>query len=154
MAPKKIQGKGQSGGVADQVETSGWRASKCSEFHLLGLVEENLLQPRKVVNWRKSLGYSVPHEEPNEAVIFHSFILHGLGIPISNFFRGLLHHWGIQAHHLAPNSIHHISIFVHLCEAFLGIKPHFDLFQYLFHLKPQPSDTKVDVVGGAGLQLR
>jgi hypothetical protein len=44
-------------------------------------------------------------------------------------------------------------IFVHLCEAFLGIEPHFDLFQLLFHLNPQPSDTEVYVVGGAGLQL-
>ena len=72
----------------------------------------------------------------------------------SDFFRGLLHHWGIQVHHLTPNSILHISIFVHLCEAFLGVEPHLDLFQHLFHLKPQPSATIIDVVGGAGLQLR
>ena len=37
---------------------------------------------------------------------------------------------GIQVHHLTPNSILHISIFVHLYEAFLGIEPHFDLFQH------------------------
>ena len=153
MAPKKTQEKGKASGAADQVETGGWRASKCYDFHLLGLVEENLLQPREVVNWRKSLGDSVPHEEPNETVIFHSHVLRGLRIPTSDFFHGLLHHWGIQAHNLTPNSILRISIFVHLCETFLGIEPHFDLFQYLFHLKPQPSDTIIDVVGGAGLQL-
>ena len=56
-------------------------------------------------------------------------------------------------HHLTPNSILHISIFVHLCEAFLGIEPHFDLFQYFFHLKPQHSDSKIDVGRGAGLQF-
>ena len=55
---------------------------------------------------------------------------------------------------LNPNSFVHISIFVHLCEAFLGIEPHFDLFRHLFHLKPQPSSTRLDVVGGAGIQLR
>jgi hypothetical protein len=38
--------------------------------------------------------------------------------------------------HLNPNSVLHIAIFVHLCEAFLGIELHFDLFYYLFHLKP------------------
>jgi len=64
----------------------------------------------------------------NESVVFHPHVLRGLDFPISNFFRGLLHHWGIQVHHLTPNSILHISIFVHLCEAFLGIEPHFDLF--------------------------
>ena len=61
---------------------------------------------------------------------------------------------GFQVHHLTPNSTLHISIFVHLCEAFLGIGPHFDLFQYFFHLKPHPNESKVDVVGGAGLQFR
>ena len=57
-------------------------------------------------------------------------------------------------HHLTPNSILHISIFVQLCEDFLGTEPHIDLFQYFFHLKPHPKESKVDVVGGAGLQFR
>ena len=35
----------------------------------------------------------------------------------------------------------------------MGIEPHFDLFQYFFHLKPYPNDSKIDVVGGAGLQF-
>ena len=43
MAPKKIQGKGKAGDGVDQAETESWRASKCSDFDLLGLVEENLL---------------------------------------------------------------------------------------------------------------
>ena len=43
---------------------------------------------------------------------------------------------------------------MHLCEAFLGIEPHFELFRFLFHLKPQPDSFVLDVVGGAGLQLR
>ena len=36
----------------------------------------------------------------------------------------------------------------------MGIDPHFELFLFLFHLKPQPDSYKLDVVGGAGLQLR
>ena len=43
---------------------------------------------------------------------------------------------------------------MHLCEAFLGIEPHFELFRFLFCLKPQPDSFVLDVVGGAGLQLR
>ena len=35
----------------------------------------------------------------------------------------------------------------------MGIEPHFDLFRFLFHLKPQPDYYDLDVVGGAGLQL-
>jgi hypothetical protein len=36
----------------------------------------------------------------------------------------------------------------------LGIEPHFDLFCYLFHLKPQPNESSMYKVNGAGLQLR
>jgi len=153
MAPKKIQRKGKASGAADQAETEGWRGSKCSDFHLLGPVEENLLQPRELVHLRKSLGDSVPREESKETVNFQSHVLRGLEIPTSDFFCGLLHHWGIQVHHLTPNYILDISIFVHLFEAFLGIESHFDLFQHLFHSKPQSNDTVIDVVGGVGLQL-
>jgi hypothetical protein len=122
-------------------------------FHLLGLVEEKILQGQEIVQWRKALGDAPPREGSQETIVFKDFILRGFGIPTSDFFRGLLFHWGIQAHHLTPNSILHISMFVHLCEAYLGIEPHFDLFQHLFHLKLQPSTTTIDVVGGAGVQL-
>jgi hypothetical protein len=37
--------------------------------------------------------------------------------------------------HLAPNSITVISTFVHLCEAYLGIAPHFHLWRYFFELR-------------------
>ena len=90
MAPKKIQGK--ASGAAEPVEKVGWKGSKCSDFHLLGLVEENLLQPRELIHWWKSPGDAPPHEGTNETVIFHSHVLRGLGIPTSDFFRGLLHH--------------------------------------------------------------
>ena len=77
-----------------------------------------------------------------------------MGFPCLIFFSGLLRNYRIQLHHLIPNSFVHIFIFVHLCEAFLGIEPHFELFRNLFHLKPQPDLYVLDVVGGAGLQLR
>jgi len=35
-----------------------------------------------------------------------------------------------------------------------GLSPHFNLFQYFFHLKSHPNDFRVDVVGGASLQFR
>ena len=65
-----------------------------------------------------------------------------------------MRYYWIQLHHLTPNSFVHISIFEHLCEAFLGIEPHFELFRFLFHLKPLLDSFVLDAVGGAGLQLR
>ena len=72
MAPKKSTGKGKASEAAgDGAETRGWRSSKCTDSHLLSLVEEHLLQPRDVIHWRRSDGESFPHEGVNESVVFH-----------------------------------------------------------------------------------
>jgi hypothetical protein len=60
----------------------------------------------------------------------------------------------IELVHLSPNSILQIVIFVHLCEAFLGISPNFPLFKNYFFLKYQPSATNQKVIRGIGLQTR
>ena len=119
---------------------NGWLASKCALNPILcPFVDECLLQPQETIKWHSALGHGRPFEEINETVMFPSFVERGFAIPTSNFFHGLLFHWGIQAHHLTPNSILHISIFIHLCEAFLGIESHFDLFKYFF---PSEASTR------------
>jgi hypothetical protein len=70
------------------------------------------------------------------------------------FLLGLLYFYGLELHHLNPNSICHIAIFIHFCEGFLGIEPHWDLFRFLFRVKPQPTSKNPLVVAGAGIQLR
>jgi hypothetical protein len=49
---------------------------------------------------------------------------------VSDFFRELLHHYGIELQNLNPNSIMQIMVFVTLCEGYLGIKPNFALWKY------------------------
>ena len=75
-------------------------------------------------------------------------------MPTNAFFRGLLHWYRIELVHLNPKSILHIATFIHLCKVFLSIRPHFNLFRYLFALKPNQKGGKISVVWGAGLQLR
>ena len=60
----------------------------------------------------------------------------------------------IQIHHLTPESIQHLAVFVHLCEAFLGIEPHFELFRRLYSLVPLPSKDELGKVGCTSLELR
>jgi hypothetical protein len=55
---------------------------------------------------------------------------------------------------LTPQSILHLSIFTHFCEAFLGILPHFHLFQHFFTLVPIPNSAKPAIVRGCELVLR
>jgi hypothetical protein len=83
--------------------------------------------------------------------VLTSFFKRGSGLPTCEFLRSLLHHYEIELVHLNPNSILQIAIFVHLCEAFLGVPMIFSQFKSYFLLKYQPSaDNKV--IGGVGLQ--
>jgi hypothetical protein len=86
--------------------------------------------------------------------MFARFAERGLSLPASNFFKGLLGYYGIEYLNLNPNGIFHTAVFVHFCEAFLGIKPHWILFPKFFRVKPQPSASNPRVVGGAGIQMR
>jgi hypothetical protein len=65
-----------------------------------------------------------------------------------------LDHYKIEPVHLNPNSILQITVFVHLCEAFLGISPNFLLFKIYFFLKYQPSTANRKVIGGVSLKTR
>jgi hypothetical protein len=47
----------------------------------------------------------------------------------------------------------HLSIFTHLCEAFIGVLPHFHLFQHFFFLEPIPDASRPAVVSGCELVL-
>ena len=89
-----------------------------------------------------------------KTVLFCDFVECGLALSVSEFLYALLQFWRIQLHHLTPQSILHLSIFTHLCEAFLGILPHFHLFQHFFTLVPVPNSSKPVIVGGCELVLR
>jgi hypothetical protein len=152
MAPKKAK-KGK-GAVVEPSREEGWNTSKCSQSDLETLVSDGLLVPRSAIQWRLAFEKDHPYENTGEIVAFTPYLEQGLWFPCSSFFSGVLCYYRIQLPHLTPNSFVHISIFVHLCEAFLGIEPHFELFRFLFHLKLQPDSLVLDVVGDAGLQLK
>jgi hypothetical protein len=89
-------------------------------------------------------------KNPDEIPMFTRFAERGLSLPASDFFKGLLGYYGIEYLNLNPNGIFHTSVFVHFCEAFLGIKPHWILFRKFFRVKPQPSANNPRVVGEPG----
>ena len=69
-----------------------------------------------------------------EFVLFTSHISTGVGLPISSFLLLLLEDFGLQLQHLMPHSLLLTSIFVHLCEMFVGVRPCVILFCYYFIL--------------------
>jgi hypothetical protein len=58
--------------------------------------------------------------------------------------RALLHYYGVELHNFNPNSIAQAAIFIAVCEGYLGIEPHWDLWVHLFHAEPfsPPSEVR------------
>jgi hypothetical protein len=42
--------------------------------------------------------------------------------------------YGLELLHLTPSGILHIAAFITLCEAYMGIEPHVNLWNYSFHV--------------------
>jgi hypothetical protein len=127
--------------------------SVVSEFDLLHLVSVGVLPPKELCSWRICRGVTVPTEDTHESVIYIPFLTRGLALPISPFFRSLLDFYHLNLTHLNPNSILQVSVFVHLCEAYLGILPHFGLWKYLYHYRPGMAGGQHQLVGGASLEM-
>jgi hypothetical protein len=131
-----------------------WKKSKIKTEDLMALVNSGFLREKEMDMWCAAAGNPYPMEKnPDEVPMFARFVERGLALPASDFFKGLLKYYGIEYLNLNPNGIFHISVFVHFCEAFVGIKPHWIMFRKFFRVKPQPSTNDPRVVGGAGIQM-
>jgi hypothetical protein len=158
MAPKR---KKQSSAVAiippidpnSQLPFAGNHMSVILEYDLLHLVDVGVLPPKELCSWRICRGVTVSTEDTHESIVYVPFLIRGLALPVSPFFRGLLDFYDLNLTHLNPNSILQVSIFIHLCEAYLGILPHFGLWKYLYHSRPGMAGGQHQLVGGASLEL-
>ncbi|KAK1695203.1 hypothetical protein QYE76_011900 [Lolium multiflorum] len=59
-----------------------------------------------------------------------------------------------RLHHLTPNSILHISIFITLCECFLGVQPSWALWKRIFFLRRNGSHNIAYNIGGVVICVR
>ena len=89
------------------------------------------------MEWIIPGGEDVPLPPDGYIVSFIPFHEQGFVTPPHRFLRGLLRYYGLELQHLNPNGIQHISAFVALCEGYLGIEPHFELWKYFFAVELQ-----------------
>ena len=85
------------------------------------MVTDMVLPEKSLIEWHATNGELFPTANTWEVVVFEPFFYRGFALPTRFFFRGLLHFYGIELVNLNLNSILHISAFIHLCEAFLGV---------------------------------
>ena len=56
----------------------------------------------------------------------------GFSVPVGRFMRALCEYYGVELHNFGPNSISQAAVFVTVCEGYLGIEAHWDLWIHLF----------------------
>ena len=86
-----------------QLPFAGNHMSVVSESDLLHLVDVGILPPKELCSWRTCRGVTVPIEDTHESVVYVPFLIRGLALPISPFFRGLLDFYNLNLTHLNPN---------------------------------------------------
>jgi hypothetical protein len=140
-----------------------WPFSTVTTDDLEALITDGLLRPLSgdpQPEWMAPASEADPTPPPAHVVSFVSFHERGFGVPASRFMRALLHYYGVELHNFNPNSIAQAAIFAAVCEGFLGIDPHWDLWTHLFSTELFASTTEAKKVrmvvraGGCTLQLR
>jgi hypothetical protein len=101
-----------------------WKKSKTKTEDLLALLNSGFIREKEMDSWRAAAGDPYPMEKSEDEIpMFMRFAERGLTLPASDFFKGLLGYYGVEYVNLNPNGIFHTSVFIHLCEAFLGSSP-------------------------------
>lgn len=125
-----------------------WGSSSMTEGTILELRSAGYI-PTEARTRAPTPGQRIPTPDAGERVVFVPHLIRGLGFPLHPFVRGILFYYGLDFHHLAPNSILHLASFITVCEAFLRIEPHFGLWLKIFGVKPKSSDSELSECGGA-----
>jgi hypothetical protein len=112
-----------------------WEPSTVTEEKIQALATHGLSRPKTEVGWRPAPGEEFPTEGTGETVIFLAHIERVFRVLAGNLVRNLLFLYRIELVHLVLNSITIISTFIHLCDAYLDIAPHFHLWRHSFELK-------------------
>jgi hypothetical protein len=117
-------------------ETSGgnWESCHINEKTLSSLEQEGCIAAKEISRWRVDPGATMPAPSDEEVGMLKSHIDRGFSLPPSCFLKGVLRHYRLQLHHIAPNSFTAIVGFVTLCEGYLGINPRGDLFRLYFNI--------------------
>ncbi|KAK1683313.1 hypothetical protein QYE76_044161 [Lolium multiflorum] len=138
--------------AAQDLGASEWERSKISNQ------DDNLMKKLGLTKKKDALRFpneeSYPSPPIEYRVSFVDHLIRGLSAPIHDFLHGLLFVYGLQLHQLTPNSILHVSIFITICECFLGVQPNWALWKRIFCLRRNGSHNIAYNIGGVVICVR
>ncbi|KAK1617657.1 hypothetical protein QYE76_023174 [Lolium multiflorum] len=138
--------------AAQDLVTMEWERSKISAQDINLLKKLGLSKKKDALRFPSEERYLSPPIRYRVSFVDH--LIRGLCAPIHVFLRGLLFVYGLQLHHLTPNSILHVSIFITICECFLGVHPNWALWKRIFYLRRNGSHNIAYNIGGVVICVR
>ncbi|KAK1642123.1 hypothetical protein QYE76_059928 [Lolium multiflorum] len=129
-----------------------WERSKISNQDMNLLKKLWFTKKENALRFPKEESYPSPPIEYQVSFVDH--LIRGHSPPILEFLRGLLFVYALQLHQLTPNSILHVSIFITLCECFLGVQPNWALWKRIFCLRRNGSHNVAYNIGGVVICVR
>jgi hypothetical protein len=82
-----------------------WEKCKIKDAHVLALEIEGTVAPKAESQWRTPHKALVPAPNKTKILMLKSHTERGFSMPPSHFFSNLLQFYGLQLHHIAPNSL-------------------------------------------------
>jgi hypothetical protein len=96
--------------VGDDTKSLNFRKSLFDESELQWMVKNRMLEKADVRLAPQS--ETIPKPEPDECVVFRDYFAAGLRMPYQDFVEEIMKAYNIEMHHLTPNGIAKIALFI------------------------------------------
>jgi hypothetical protein len=110
-----------------------WSPSTIMLGHLQNLEKQGFMMAVELMVCRVPEDPTFPTPVEVYVLSFMAFYECRFSMPSHRFLCLLLWHYDLKPHHMTPLGFLHIAAFVTLSEAYLGIDPESDLWNYFFY---------------------
>jgi hypothetical protein len=135
----------------------GWTVTEVTQEHLQNLVTQGYMTTMELATCRVPKDPVTLVQDGGYIMTCTAFYEWGFGVPPDQFLCSLPQLYGLELHHMTPSGILHMAAFVTLCEAYIGIEPHFNPWNYFFRTRLQLGSGletaalgNVDIFGRSG----
>jgi hypothetical protein len=112
-----------------------WTPSKVTQDHLEGQANQGFMTAMELAAYHVPEDPVFPAPAKEYVVTFVAFYERGFGVPLHWFLCSLLQQYSLELHNLTPSGVLHIMAFMTLCDAYMGIDPQVDLWNYFFRVR-------------------
>jgi hypothetical protein len=133
----------------------GWTASEVMQEHLQNLVSQGYMMAAELANCHVPEDPTSPIQAGRYVMACTTFYERGFGVTSHQFLHSLLQFFDLELRHLTPSGILLIAAFVTLCKPYIGIEPHFNLWNYFFCVGlQQGSGMEMSALGNVDIFVR